>query len=274
MSYDDGKVEDLRLLEIFNKHGIKGTFNLNYGLMCQDQAGQKHPRICREQIKEVYQGHEIATHTMSHPTIARCPLTEVAREILEDRKGLEGITGMPVRGHAYPNGSYSEEIKQLFRQLGIAYARVVETTTGYEPENPPKWHAISDFALPEDPMEWRFTCHHDSPKLMKKAEAFVEYKKPQYLKLMSVWGHSYEFAENDNWEVIENFCEYMGGREDIWYATNIEIIDYLEAYRRLQFTVDCESVYNPNAQSVWLRLNDKICAEIKGGTFVNLNTLL
>lgn len=271
MSYDDGKIEDIRLLEIFNKYGIKGTFNLNYGIMCQDQTGQKHPRIPREQIRELYKGHEIATHTMTHPTIARCPLTEAAQELLKDRLGLESITGTPVRGHAYPNGSYSEEIKQLFRQLGVAYARVVETR-GVDLDGG-ILSSMGAFPLPEDPMEWKATCHHNDPDLMRIAEFFANYKKKQYLKLMYVWGHSYEFAENDNWEVIEEFCRYIGGREDIWYATNIEIIDYMDAAKRLQFTADNEGVYNPSAQSVWLLVNDNQYAQIKGGTFVDLNTI-
>ena len=257
MSYDDGKLEDIRLLEIFNRYGIRGTFNLNYGLMCSDQTGMPHPRIPKDQVAELYKGHEIATHTLTHPTIARCPLTEVAHEILEDRKGLEGITGGIVRGHAYPNGSYSEEIKQLFRQLGIAYARV--------------GNSVPDYALPADPLEWNPTCHHDDPNLMQMAEFFANFQKKQYLKLMYVWGHSYEFADHDNWEVIEEFCKYMGGRDDIWYATNIEIIDYMEAAKNLRFTADYEGVYNPNAMSIWLILNDDIILEIKGGTYVNLN---
>ena len=102
----------------------------------------------------------------------------------------------------------------------------------------------------------------------------ADFKKSQYLKLMYVWGHSYEFDNNDNWDVIENFCKYMGGRDDIWYATNIEIIDYMDAAKRLQFSADYEKVYNPNACSVWLQLNSDKCVEIEGGTLVDLNTLL
>ncbi len=253
MSYDDGKVQDRRLIDIFNKYGIKGTFNLNYG-----QVGER-PRMTFEEMEGLYDGHEIATHTMTHPTIERCPLVEVAQELLEDRKGLEKWTGQIVRGHAYPNGSYSEEIKQLYRQLGVAYARVVET--------------VPDFALPKDPLEWHATCHHDDPKLMEYAEFFADFQKRQYLKLMYVWGHSYEFDNNDNWDVIENFCKYMGGRDDIWYATNIEIIDYMDAAKRLQFSANYERVYNPNACSVWLQLNSDKCVEIKGGTLVDLNTV-
>lgn len=260
MSYDDGKVEDIRLLEIFNKYGIRGTFNLNYGIMLQEQAGQKHPRLSKEQVKELYAGHEIATHSLTHPTIARCPLTEVAGEILEDRRGLEKLLGTIVRGHAYPNGSYSEEIKQLLHQLGIAYARTI--------------NSVADYALPTDPMEWNPTCHHNDPELMEKAKFFAEFKKSQYLKLMYVWGHSYEFAENDNWEVIEEFCKYMGGRDDIWYATNIEIIDYMAAAQSLRFSADNETVYNPSAVSVWLQIDGSKYVEIPGGTFVDINSLL
>lgn len=250
MSYDDGKAQDERLVGIFNRYGIKGTFNLNYGML------GKEPRLDADKVRRLYEGHEIATHTMTHPTIARCPLTEVAEEILEDRKGLERLTGQIVRGHAYPNGSSSEEIRRLFGQLGIAYGRMVPSSHSFE--------------LPTDPMEWYPTCHHNDPKLMEMAESFANFKKKQYLKLMYVWGHSYEFDNNDNWDVIEEFCRYMGGRDDIWYAANIEIVDYLDAAKRLRFTADNTSVYNPSALSVWLEIDDSRYVEAKGGRMTDL----
>lgn len=175
---------------------------------------------------------------------------------MEDRKGLERLTGQIVRGHAYPNGSYNEEIKQLFRSLGIAYGRVVT--------------AVDDFELPKDPMEWHPTCHHNDPELMQKARFFAEYKKKQYLKLMYVWGHSYEFDNNDNWEVIEEFCRFIGGREDIWYATNIEIIDYMESAKRLRFSADGTMAFNPGAESVWLEIDGERYVEARGGCLTSL----
>lgn len=250
MSYDDGKLADARLLEIFNRYGIKGTFNLNYGLMDMDI------RLKPEQIPQLYQGHEIATHTMTHPTIARCPLVQAAKEILEDREGLERITGGLVRGHAYPNGSYNEEIKDLFQKLGIAYARVVEATEGFE--------------LPQDPMEWHPTCHHNHPRLLEMAQWFADFSKVQYLKLMYVWGHSYEFDADNNWDRIEEFCRIVGGREDIWYATNIEIIDYMQVLQNLKFSADGTAVYNPSAHSAWLVVEDQRTVEVPGGEYVKL----
>ena len=251
MSYDDGKHQDEKLVQIFNRYGIKGTFNLNYGKL--GKTDYVSPNI----VPALYMGHEVATHTLNHPTVARCPLTMVAEEIISDRKGLEKLTGTIVRGHAYPNGSYNAEIKALFRQLGIAYGRGI--------------HCVPDFSLPDDTMEWNPTCHHNDPKLLNLAERFVASKRYQVLTLMYVWGHSYEFDIDDNWNVIEEFCALVGGREDIWYATNIEIIDYLEAAKNLRFSADYHSVYNPNAKSVWLHIWDENrYVEVEGGTFVNL----
>lgn len=252
MSYDDGMVEDERLVGIFNENGIKGTFNLNAGLL----------RMPAERIKELYKGHEVATHTYTHPTIARCPLVEVAAEILKDRYTLEEITGDVVCGHAYPNGSYNEEIKELFRKLGIAYGRV----TSPNPEG-----GMKVYALPEDPLEWHPTCHHKDPTLMERGKWLVNNKSRHYLRLMYVWGHSYEFRNDNNWELIEDFCKLVGGHEDIWYATNIEIIDYMEVLKHLRYSADSTRVYNPSAKSAWLALEVDKVVEVPGGACVDLN---
>ena len=69
-----------------------------------------------------------------------------------------------------------------------------------------------------------------------------------------LWGHSYEFDNNDNWNVIEEFAEYVGNRTDIWYATNGEIYEYLQACERLEFSIDGNFVYNPSAIDVYIDL--------------------
>ena len=244
MSYDDGKQEDRRLVEIFNQYGIKGTFNVNSGLEADPV------RIPQEEYKELYKGHEVACHTVSHPTIGRCPTAIVAQEIIEDRKRLEALMGYPVRGLAYPNGSYSEEICALLPCLGIRYGRIVGDS--------------DDFALPENFLQWKATCHHDH-NLQELAKQFVDNKKKQNLYLMYVWGHSYEFERNSNWNVIEDFCRLVGGRDDIWYATNIEIVDYMDVVKMAQFAADGSFVYNPCAASLWLCIDDEQFLEVKGG---------
>lgn len=247
MSYDDGKEEDRRLVSIFNQYGIKGTFHVNAGI-------KDAKRIPVEEYKNLYEGHEVSCHTYTHPTIARCPIEQVVRQVLDDRIALEKIMGYPIRGLSYPNGSYSKKIMEALPMLGIKYSRIVGNS--------------DNFGMPTDFYEWKSTCHHNH-NLLENAKEFISLNKKQYLYMMYVWGHSYEFTDKNNWELIEDFCKLTGNQEDIWYATNIEIVDYLEAYERLQFSADCSFVYNPSVQSVWLSVNGEI-VEIKGGQQVSL----
>ena len=108
MSYDDGKLADRRLVEIFNRHGIRGTFHLNSGRMDSDPA-----RIPSSEYPTLYAGHEVACHTVTHPTIARCPVPSVVTQVMEDRAALEKVMGYPVQGLSYPNGSHSEDIRRM-----------------------------------------------------------------------------------------------------------------------------------------------------------------
>ena len=59
----------------------------------------------------------------------------------------------------------------------------------------------------------------------------------------------------------------MEHRDDIWYATNIEIIDYMKAFDNLKFSMDASFIYNPSIQSVWLSVDGNI-VEVKGGQTV------
>ena len=87
---------------------------------------------------------------------------------------------------------------------------------------------------------------------------------------MYVWGHSYEFDNDGNWELIETFCRQMSGKPDIWYCTNIELMDCLDNYRRLQFAADNRFVFNPNAAECWIQVNDGTPVCIPGGKTVRL----
>jgi len=246
VTYDDGVTQDIRFVALLNKYGLKGTFHINGGSPDIDPD-----RIKLEEVKELYKGHEVSCHTFSHPTIERCPLSEVVKQVMLDRVILEKACGYPVRGMSYPNGSYSEDIKKLLPACGIEYSRIVGNS--------------DNFAMPTDYLEWKSTCHHNH-NLMENAQRFADLHKTQYLYMMYVWGHSYEFDLADNWEHMEEFCSFIGGRDDIWYATNIEIVDYMNAAKNLKFTANSDSVYNPSAISVWLSVDNKMVEVLPGET--------
>ena len=176
-------------------------------------------------------------------------------QVIEDRRALERIMGYTVRGLAYPNGSYDENVIDALKACGIRYARTVTSTHG--------------FNMPSDYLRWDPTCHHADPALFDLCDQFIGNHKTQYLYMFYLWGHSYEFERDDNWNIIEKFSKKIENKSDIWYATNIEIVDYLDAASRVQVSVDADFAYNPNSQSVWIEA-DKKTIELKGGQTTEL----
>lgn len=149
---------------------------------------------------------------------------------------------------AYPYGWYSGELEKVLAMCGIVYSRTVCST--YE------------FELPDNWLEWHPTCHHDADELMDLAEEFVRMKPQDTPKLFYVWGHTFEFERNDNWDVIEEFMKKVSGKDDIWYATNMEIYEYVKAYESLDISADGRRIVNPSKIPVWVEI-DGTLYEIK-----------
>ena len=244
LSYDDGVAQDKRLIAIMSKYGLKGTFNINGGLFGKEPTTDKGRMTADEALKLYTEsGNEVAVHGYKHLSLAEVDGTMAINDIIEDRKTLEKLFGKVIKGMAYANGSYSDEVVELLKVSGISYSRTVVST--------------EKFDLPTDWLRLPATCHHANPRLMELAKQFVEGEDSPYFwrrqaKLFYLWGHSYEFDTYQNWEIIEKFAAYIGGRDDIWYATNGEIYEYVQAFDRLQFSADGTSVYNPSVIDVYI----------------------
>ncbi len=241
-SYDDGVEQDIRLIQILDAHKMKGTFNINSGEFATEGTvypkGHVHRRMTERMCSEVYKNYEVAIHALTHPFLDRLPSDRVTYEILTDRINLERLTGNIVRGMAYPFGTYNDTVVEVLKNCGIAYARTTRPTL--------------DFKVPQDWLHLDPTCHHNHPELMNFAERFLNmnvYEKE--MQLFYLWGHSYEFEQNENWDVIERFSDFMADRDDVWYATNIEIYDYVQAFRGLKFNVEQTQCYNPTSKKLW-----------------------
>ena len=208
-TFDDGNYEDKRLAGIFDKYGLKCTFNIIGSRLVL--AERKHPanKLTVEEMKEIYRNHEIAMHTYSHPY-----LTDLTRECIEyevdaDYARIRAQLHADPVGIVYPCGDYNGTVLDVLRERNVKYGRTNKSSY--------------DFELPAEPLEWRFTCRHHDDKLWTLAERFVE-MKPDRPQLFSVMGHSYEFKTEEDWERIERFCEFMAHRDDIFYGTNRECL--------------------------------------------------
>lgn len=253
-SYDDGVEQDRRLLAIMRKNGLKGTFNLNSGFLgwkddiIRDGKIVNHAHIPAQEVAELYRGMEVAVHTVSHPNLMLLEDAQVLQEVLQDRRTLEALVGYPVRGMAYPFGPSDARVRGLMRACGIRFARGVRVTAA--------------FNLPDDPWDWACSCHHYD--LEELIDPFL--CADGELKLLSVWGHSYEFDQKDAWDEIENQMQRLGGHEDVWYATNSAVFAYIEAHERLESSLDGNLLYNPTCQKLWLKSESEVYFVAPGQT--------
>ena len=218
-SYDDGVTQDKRLIEMFEKYGLKATFNLNsellgqFGELSREGVVVSHIKNKPEEIAEIYKNHEIAAHTLTHPLLLDLNDDEIIRQVEQDRINLEKLTGKSVIGMAYPGAepNFNEHIADVIRKnTNIKYCRTTISTYSFD--------------LQDDLFVFRPTVYHHREwgKMFELGEKFVnsDYSKPQ---LLYIWGHSYEFDIHDTWNKFEEFCKFISGRADIFYGTNREV---------------------------------------------------
>jgi len=267
LSYDDGILQDIRFSEIISKYGLKCTFNM---------TGEKHHTSCaltEVQVRESFlsKGHEIAVHGYMHRAEGRIRPIEGIQDILNCRLELERKYDMIIRGMAYPdsginrisNGADYQSIRQYLKELDIVYARTADGDN-------------DSFELPPDWYSWMPTAHHDNPRLFEYIEKFLSidtspkaYCSSRYPRLFYLWGHSFEFDRNDNWDRLIDICERLSGKDDVWYATNIQIYNYVTAYNSLIYSADGKTVYNPSLYTIYFDV-DKIGYSIGAGETIRL----
>lgn len=220
-SYDDGVTQDIRLIELFNKYGIKGTFNLNSELLGKPGALERdgvkidHTKVKPEDVKHIYAGHEVAVHTLTHPSLPKSDDAEVIRQVEEDRLNLSELCGYEVLGMAYPGGGVNcdDRVAAIIKNnTPIKYARTITVTKSFEPY--------------PDLYQYKGTVYHHIhfDEMFELGRQFLELKTDTP-KTFYIWGHAYEFdIFPERWAKMEEFCKMMSGHDDIFYGTNLEVL--------------------------------------------------
>lgn len=220
-SYDDGVTQDRRLVALFNKYGIKGTFNLNSELLGQENSLIRegvlvsHNKVAPSEVRELYTGHEIAVHTLTHPNLSRVTDDEeIVRQVECDRENLSKLAGYEVTGMAYPGGgvNFTPHVAKIIEQrTGVQYARTTVCNYGFERQG--------------NLYQFQPSVYHvmEMDKMFELGKQFLELK-PERPQIFYIWGHSYEFDIHDTWNQFESFLEMISGRDDIFYGTNREVL--------------------------------------------------
>ena len=217
--YDDGVTQDGRLVSLLNHYGMKATFNLNSGLLgregvlVRNGVETRHDKIAPGRVREIYRGHEIAVHTLTHPLLPTLPDEEVIRQTEQDRLALSRLAGYEVRGMAYPGGgeNHDARVARLVREkTGVSYARTVISSYSFDPE--------------PDLFTLRPTVYHlEFERVGDLIGRFLS-AEPETPRIFYIWGHSYEFDAWDFWDLFEGWLKLLSGRDDIFYGTNAEVL--------------------------------------------------
>ena len=212
-SYDDGVLQDRRFVELLNRYHLKCTFNINSGIGPEkSQYTFKTTSVYRIDLAELpalYFGHEVAIHSYSHPNLTALTPEAIHLELSLDKANLESLFGYKMVGMAYPFGQYNDTVVAIAKALGIRYARTVENN--------------HSFKVQSDLLRFQPTCHHNDPLLPQLIQDFLssDSKEPQ---ILSIWGHSYEFDGDANWDHLEAIFRSISNRTDVFYGTNAQVL--------------------------------------------------
>ncbi len=217
-SYDDGVRQDRRLVDIFNRYGLKCTFNVNTGIQSESSNWMVQDvnvkRMEQSEIGGLYDGHEIAVHGLTHTNPKEHDAAFFEEEFGQDIENITRIYKKAPVGMAYAYGAYDDACCEWLSAHGIKYGRTVDASKSFE--------------LPSDLIRLRPSCHHNDAELFPLLNRFLYETPPEGESwLFYVWGHSYEFDAVRNWARIEEFCARVSGREDVFYGTNTECLEYL-----------------------------------------------
>ncbi len=212
-SFDDGIQYDVKLVELFNKYGMKCTFNLNSGIMTRANNWIEKDimvfRMNQTEVGHLYDGHEIASHTLTHPYLTRLDYDTQKNEILTDVRNLENFFSCKIHGLALPYGCYDENTLKILNECDLKWCRLCGTTMKFD--------------MPNHLPLFSGTCHFNNPDIFRLADEFIQLD-PDEEKVFYIWGHSYELEANHLWDKFESLLKLLSNRDDIYYCTNSEAL--------------------------------------------------
>ena len=211
LSFDDGVEHDKKVITLMKKYGLRGTFNLNAGLLGYKPRFANISRIPEDEIKQVYEGNEVASHGYKHEYLRFLSKRRLEESITSDVNELSKLLGYQIKGHAYPFDAHTVRMNSCLRELGIIYTR--------------RALGKGNFSFPVDPYKYMATCWFNAKNIFSIIDEFVAAKPEKENMLFMMWGHSYELeygVRRCPEPQLERIFSRIAGHSDIVYCTNIE----------------------------------------------------
>lgn len=255
ITYDDGVVQDIRFVQLLNRYGLKGTFNLNSQLMAEDfqwvhPSGAVIKRLYPQQAAQLYTGHEIASHTLTHPYMDGLTEEEITRQMMQDKENIEKFTGRKISGFAVPFSYYSPLIAYCRMKCGFEYSRCSDERYSYVP--------------PENYYWWAAGAYHINPRWREFADGF--FTTGVELALLQIVGHAYDLDTENMWGEMEALLKRVAADDSIAPMTNRELVRYLKAIRSVD--ISKKTIHNRTDTDLWFEIDGKVIC-IKSGERYN-----
>lgn len=209
-SWDDGDINDVRLISVLRKYNAKGTFFIFPSKyielkMTPAAAVAKDKRLIPfDQFLKLYKGFEVGAHGFDHPDMRKLTPEQLHHDLSYTRKVLEDWFKTPILGMAYPYSARNEAVYAAVKKNGYVYGRVVENAPNVFP--------------PANPYDFHPTCHVNDPKFWQEFERVKKDGGVFYF-----WGHSYEIRTEEEWKVFEEKIAKLSADPDVKWVTNLEL---------------------------------------------------
>ena len=213
LSFDDGTIYDKRFIALLNKYGLRATFNLNSGLDDFIWYYEDKPirRLNLEESKDIYNGHEVASHSLTHPYFSSLDEKRQIQEVEEDILNLEKIFSRKIEGFAFPFIDQTEaNIQVVKNNIDLKYIRC---------------SIFTEKILPKDRYHVGINALYDDKDIYEKLERYKSNILPNSLFVIA--GHSYEFEVKNDWEKIENLLKYLKENDDLLVLPLIDAVKLL-----------------------------------------------
>ncbi len=100
----------LNLLDVLDEYNVKCTF------FCVEFWVNKFPDMVKEIVKR---GHEIGTHSKTHPKMSTLSENKMKEELLSSISAIEKLTEKKVQLFRAPFGDYNDTLIEVSKNLGL-----------------------------------------------------------------------------------------------------------------------------------------------------------
>ena len=198
-SIDDGTIYDETTIGLFNKYGVRGTFNLNSGLddFVWYLGEQPIRRFNLYEHRDLYKDQEVASHTLTHPYLDQMSREDILREVNEDIYNLENIFQREVTGFATPFHTAGEREVEIIRDgTKIRHLRLSDLD--------------ESFKRPID--QYHIKC--TSFRVQRALELFDSFINDPNAELFVFVGHSYDFFVDQTFDKLEILLQKINEHKD------------------------------------------------------------